>query len=213
MDVRADRVKCPTCKTIVARASGPTTQKATSRRCSTTDQPTTSTIRQACTPACTNQQSISACKAAKPAGVARCQQYVAKLGQQQWEWWVAGPWQVGLGLVMAGMGEGGPKERGRRGREGQVWSEAGTDAKSTGRARWDPGQVSETGPWERSAGAGKAARAAAKTRCRASEGAPAVVTFQTFYRGDHKTLKNETLASGAISSSSSSPSSSSFTYP
>ena len=43
-----------------------------------------------------------------------------------------------------------------------------------------------------------------KTRCRASEGAPAVVTFQTFYRGHHKTLKNVTLASGAISSSSSS---------
>ena len=36
-----------------------------------------------------------------------------------------------------------------------------------------------------------------KTRCRAFEGALAVVTFQTFYRGDHKTLKNETLASGA----------------
>ena len=54
----------------------------------------------------------------------------------------------------------------------------------------------------------------AKTWCRASEPAPAVVTFQTFYRGDSKTLKNETLASGAISSpSSSSPSSSSFTYP
>ena len=53
-----------------------------------------------------------------------------------------------------------------------------------------------------------------KTWCRASEGAPAVVTFQTFYRGDHKTLKNETLASGAISSSSSpASSSSSFTYP
>ena len=48
-----------------------------------------------------------------------------------------------------------------------------------------------------------------KTRCRAFEGALAVVTFQTFYRGDHKTLKNETLASVAISSSSSSPSSSS----
>ena len=45
-----------------------------------------------------------------------------------------------------------------------------------------------------------------KTRCRAFEGAPAVVTFQTFYRGDHKTLKNETLASGAISPSSSSSS-------
>ena len=29
-----------------------------------------------------------------------------------------------------------------------------------------------------------------KTWCRASEGAPAVVTFQTFYTGDHKTLKN-----------------------
>ena len=43
-----------------------------------------------------------------------------------------------------------------------------------------------------------------KTWCRAFEGALAVVTFQTFYRGDHKTLKNETLASGAISSSSSS---------
>ena len=31
------------------------------------------------------RQSISACKAAEPAGVARCQPYVAKLGQQQWE--------------------------------------------------------------------------------------------------------------------------------